>query len=153
MHVWKEACGAAIAFQTGHLSSQAARRVFDRIEARAGQASAASLVCLGKLSRRRPGWIPWRAMKPCSAAAKRSSLQRSGCCGCRRTYSGRSKDGHPRWGWAIAKGGWGDVMVTGAIIQALAAAGASPDTLGMYSIRPPLHPLPLEFLAEAGLDE
>jgi hypothetical protein len=43
--------------------------------------------------------------------------------------------------------------VTWAILQALAPENVQPESAGLYSIRPPLNPLPVGFLAEAGEDE
>ncbi|RPI85767.1 MAG: FAD-dependent oxidoreductase [Chloroflexi bacterium] len=44
-------------------------------------------------------------------------------------------------------------LVAGAIVQALAQEKATFESAGAYSIRPPLHPLPVGFLAEAGEEQ
>jgi NADPH-dependent 2,4-dienoyl-CoA reductase/sulfur reductase-like enzyme len=43
--------------------------------------------------------------------------------------------------------------VAAAIMADLARDGASPESVGHFSIRPPLHPLPLEFLAQVHFEE
>jgi NAD(P)H-nitrite reductase large subunit len=54
-----------------------------------------------------------------------------------------------RTGMGNCQGRMCERSVAGAIVQALAAEKVTPESVGMYSIRPPLHPLPVEFLAEA----
>lgn len=44
-------------------------------------------------------------------------------------------------------------LVSGAIVQALAQEKTDFEAVGAYSIRPPLHPLPVGFLAEAGEEQ
>jgi NADPH-dependent 2,4-dienoyl-CoA reductase/sulfur reductase-like enzyme len=55
-----------------------------------------------------------------------------------------------RTGMGNCQGRMCEHSVAGAIVQVLAAENATRETVGRYSIRPPLHPLPLGVLAEAG---
>jgi hypothetical protein len=57
-----------------------------------------------------------------------------------------------RTGMGNCQGRMCERSVAGAMVQALAAEHATPESVGAYSIRPPLHPLPLGFLAEAGVE-
>jgi NADPH-dependent 2,4-dienoyl-CoA reductase/sulfur reductase-like enzyme len=144
--------GTAIAHQTGHLSDQEAGKIFEQIgpglarQRRFGR-------MLGDLFSPKLGW---------TSLARDETL----LCRCEEVSLGEVKgavaDGArtlgevkmvTRAGMGNCQGRMCECSVVGAIVQALLAEGASPDSVGMYSIRPPLHPLPIEFLAGAGLDE
>jgi bacterioferritin-associated ferredoxin len=58
-----------------------------------------------------------------------------------------------RVGMGNCQGRMCEHSVVNAIIQALSQEKATPETVGMFSIRPPLQPLPVGFLAEAGQDD
>ena len=58
-----------------------------------------------------------------------------------------------RVGMGNCQGRMCEHSVVNAIIQELIAENATPETVGIYSIRPPLQPLPVGFLAEAALEE
>ena len=58
-----------------------------------------------------------------------------------------------RSGMGNCQGRMCERSVTGAIIRELIDEQVSPEMVGAYSIRPPLQPLPLEYLAKAGTEE
>ncbi len=58
-----------------------------------------------------------------------------------------------RVGMGNCQGRMCEHSVAGAIVQQLANQQATPETVGFYSTRPPLHPLPIEFFANAGIEE
>jgi NADPH-dependent 2,4-dienoyl-CoA reductase/sulfur reductase-like enzyme len=59
-----------------------------------------------------------------------------------------------RTGMGNCQGRMCEHSVSGAIAQALSSdKSVSPESVGYYSIRPPLHPLPVGFLAEAGIED
>jgi NAD(P)H-nitrite reductase large subunit len=57
-----------------------------------------------------------------------------------------------RSGMGNCQGRMCEHTISAAIVEALAAEYATPKSVGHYSIRPPLHPLPSEFLANAQKD-
>jgi NAD(P)H-nitrite reductase large subunit len=58
-----------------------------------------------------------------------------------------------RVGMGNCQGRMCEHSVVNAIIQELVNENATAETVGTYTIRPPLQPLPIGFLAEAGLEE
>jgi bacterioferritin-associated ferredoxin len=58
-----------------------------------------------------------------------------------------------RSGMGNCQGKMCERSVAGAILRELVGERTSPESVGMYSIRPPLHPLPIEFFAKADLEE
>jgi NADPH-dependent 2,4-dienoyl-CoA reductase/sulfur reductase-like enzyme len=58
-----------------------------------------------------------------------------------------------RVGMGNCQGRMCEHSVTGLIINTLARELETPQSIGYYSVRPPLHPLPQSFLAQAGLEE
>jgi NAD(P)H-nitrite reductase large subunit len=58
-----------------------------------------------------------------------------------------------RSGMGNCQGKMCERSVAGAILRELVGERTSPESVGMYSIRPPLHPLPIEFFAKAELEE
>jgi NAD(P)H-nitrite reductase large subunit len=58
-----------------------------------------------------------------------------------------------RSGMGNCQGKMCERSVAGAIVQELVRELVSPERVGMYSIRPPLHPLPIGFFAKAGMEE
>ena len=57
-----------------------------------------------------------------------------------------------RVGMGNCQGRMCERSVVNAIIQELIMEDVTPETVWMYSIRPPLQPLPVGFLAEAGME-
>ena len=143
--------GAAVAVQTEHLNSQAAGEIFARIRPDlARQRRFARL--LGELFPSRPGWI---------SLAREDTL----LCRCEEVSLGEVKaamaDGArtlgevkmvTRVGMGNCQGRMCERSVVNAIIQELIMEDVTPETVWMYSIRPPLQPLPVGFLAEAGME-
>jgi bacterioferritin-associated ferredoxin len=141
-----------VALETGHLTKQKAGEIYGRIkpdlavQRRFGR-------MLGNLFSPRPGLI--------SLAREDTIL-----CRCEEITLGEVKaavaDGARTIGEVkmVTRAGMGNCQgrmcersVAGAIVQALAAEHATPEMVGYFSIRPPLHPLPVGFLAEAGVEE
>ena len=58
-----------------------------------------------------------------------------------------------RVGMGNCQGRMCEHSVTGAIIQSLADDYVSHQSIGKYSVRPPLHPIPQSYLANAGIEE
>jgi NADPH-dependent 2,4-dienoyl-CoA reductase/sulfur reductase-like enzyme len=144
--------GTAIALLTGHLGNQGAEKIIKRIGPQLARQRRFGRL-LGELFSPKPGWI--------SLARDETPL-----CRCEEVSLGEVKAAVAegartlgevkmvtRVGMGNCQGRMCERSVTGAIMQACLAEGATPDSVGMYSIRPPLHPLPMDFLAEAGLEE
>jgi NADPH-dependent 2,4-dienoyl-CoA reductase/sulfur reductase-like enzyme len=143
--------GAAVAIQTGHLSEKKAGAIYGQIKSDlAKQQRFAQL--LGDLFTPQPELI---------ALANDDTI----ICRCEEITLGEIKaavaDGArsisevkmiTRTGMGNCQGRMCERSVAGAIMQALAAEKIAPEAVGYYSIRPPLHPLPVEFLAQASLE-
>ncbi len=140
--------GAAAAVETGHLTTEKAGEIYGKISPDLAQQRRFGRL-LGDLFTPRPGLI--------SLANDETIL-----CRCEEITLGEVKaavaDGArtigevkmiTRTGMGNCQGRMCERSVAGAIVQALAAQNVTPEAVGMYSIRPPLHPLPVEFLAEA----
>ncbi len=140
--------GTAVALLTGHLSNQEAGKIIERVSPELARQRRFGRL-LGELFAPNPGWI--------SLAGDETLL-----CRCEEVNLAEVKaavaDGARTLGEVkmVTRAGMGDCQgrmcersVAGAIIQACLATGATSDSVGMYSIRPPLHPLPMDFLAEA----
>jgi NADPH-dependent 2,4-dienoyl-CoA reductase/sulfur reductase-like enzyme len=144
--------GTAIALLTGHLSNQEAGKIFGRIGPGLARQRRFGLL-LGELFPPKPGWTSLARDETPLCRCEEVSL---------REVKGAVADGArtlgevkmvTRAGMGNCQGRMCEFSVLGAIVQALSAEGASPDSVGMYSIRPPLHPLPIGFLAGAGPEE
>jgi NADPH-dependent 2,4-dienoyl-CoA reductase/sulfur reductase-like enzyme len=140
--------GAAVALETGHLSQQKAGEIYGRIKTDLAKQRRYGRM-LGDLFSPKPGLI---------SLAREDTI----ICRCEEITLGEIKaavaDGArtigevkmvTRTGMGNCQGRMCERSVAGAIVQALAAEGATPETVGYYSIRPPLHPLPVGFLAES----
>ncbi len=143
--------GAAAAVETGHLSTEKAGEIYGRIKPELAQQHRFGRL-LGALFTPKPGLI--------SLAHDDTIL-----CRCEEITLGEVKAAVAegartigevkmvtRTGMGNCQGRMCERSVTAAIVQALAAQRVSPEAVGMYSIRPPLHPLPVEFLAGAGVE-
>jgi len=144
--------GMAVALQTGHLSGQQAAKFFHRIgPGLARQRRFGRL--LGELFPPQRGWISLARGDTLLCRCEEVSLDeiKTAIANGARTL-GEVKM-VTRVGMGNCQGRMCERSVVETIIQALVAEGATPESVGMYSIRPPLHPLPISFLAEAGLEE
>ncbi len=144
--------GTAIALLTGHLKNQGAEKIIKRIGRELARQRRFGRL-LGELFSPKSGWI--------SLARDETPL-----CRCEEVSLGEVKAAVAagartlgevkmvtRAGMGNCQGRICERSVTGAIMQASLAERTTPDFVGMYSIRPPLHPLPMDFLAKAGLEE
>ncbi len=140
--------GAAAAVETGHLSTAKAGEIYGRITPELAQQRRFGRL-LGDLFSPKPGLI--------SLANDDTIL-----CRCEEITLGEVKAAVAegartlgevkmvtRTGMGNCQGRMCERSVAAAIVQALAAEQVKPEEVGMYSIRPPLHPLPVGFLAEA----
>ena len=144
--------GTAIALLTGHRSNQEAGKIFGRIgRGLARQRRFGRL--LGELFPPKPGWT--------SLAHDETPLCRCEEVSLREIRAAVSEGARTlgevkmvtRVGMGNCQGRMCEYSVVGTIVQALSSEGVSPDSVGMYSVRPPLHPLPIGFLAGAGPEE
>jgi NADPH-dependent 2,4-dienoyl-CoA reductase/sulfur reductase-like enzyme len=140
--------GAAAAVESGHIGTEKAGEIYGRIKPELAQQRRFGRL-LGDLFSPKPGLI---------ALAHDDTI----LCRCEEITLGEVKaavaDGArtlgevkmvTRTGMGNCQGRMCERSVAGAIVQALAADQVGPESVGMYSIRPPLHPLPVGFLAEA----
>jgi hypothetical protein len=58
-----------------------------------------------------------------------------------------------RTGMGNCQGRMCERSVAGVILNELVREQATPESVGKYSIRPPLYPLPIEFFAKSGIEE
>ena len=144
--------GTAIALLTGHLSNQEAGKIIERIGPELARQRRFGRL-LGELFSPKPGWISLARDETPLCRCEEVSLAevKAAVANGARTL-GEVKMA-TRAGMGNCQGRMCERSVAGAIMQACMAKGAVPDSVGMYSIRPPLHPLPMDFLAEAGLEE
>jgi NADPH-dependent 2,4-dienoyl-CoA reductase/sulfur reductase-like enzyme len=144
--------GLAVAYQTGHLSREDADRRMARLKPQLARQRRFSRMLEG-LFPSRPDWISLAGDETpvCRCEEIRRSEVREAVAGGAHTL-GEVKM-ITRVGMGNCQGRMCEGPVATAILAELASAGATPDSVGCYSIRPPLHPLPLEFLAEAGLEQ
>jgi len=143
--------GAAVALTTGHLNSRQVDEINHRLRADMVQARRFGKL-LGDLFTPQAGLI--------SLAQDDTIL-----CRCEEITLAEVKaavaDGArtigevkmiTRTGMGNCQGRMCENSVSAAIIQALVAEKATHESIGRYSIRPPLHPIPEGYLAEATLD-
>jgi len=144
--------GTAVAVRTGHLGGAEAARALGRITPRLARARRYGEM-FGELFPPKPGWSSLGRAETLLCRCEDVSLKdiRAAIADGARTI-GEVKM-ITRVGMGNCQGRMCERPVAGAILQALGPQGASPDSVGMYSIRPPLYPLPIGFFAEAGPDE
>ena len=143
--------GAAVALATGHLDTRQVGEIYGHLKAELVQQQRFGKM-LGDLFTPKPGLI---------ALAHDDTI----LCRCEEITLGEVKtavaDGARTIGEVkmITRSGMGNCQgrmcehsVTAAVIQALAAEQATAQTVGRYSIRPPLHPIPEGYLADSTLD-
>jgi NADPH-dependent 2,4-dienoyl-CoA reductase/sulfur reductase-like enzyme len=144
--------GAAVALQTGHMNSHDAGRRFARVtpglsrERRFGR-------LLGDLFPPQPGWISLARDETLLCRCEEVSLREVKAAVAEGARTLGEVKMVTRAGMGNCQGRMCECAVAGAILQALAQEGADLDSVGMYSIRPPLQPLPLGFLAQAGQND
>jgi NADPH-dependent 2,4-dienoyl-CoA reductase/sulfur reductase-like enzyme len=144
--------GAAVALNTGHLNLKQVSDIYGQLKPDLTQQQRFGKL-LGDLFSPKPGLI--------SLANDETIL-----CRCEEITLGEIKaavaDGARTIGEVkmITRSGMGNCQgrmcehsITAAIIKALAAENASPESVGYYSVRPPLHPIPEGFLAKATIEE
>ena len=144
--------GTAVALASGHIGKQKAGEFYGRIKGALAQQRRFGKL-LGDLFTPQPGLI---------ALAHDDTL----ICRCEEITLGEVKAAVAagartigevkmvtRVGMGNCQGRMCEHSVVNAIIQALSQEKATPETVGMFSIRPPLQPLPVGFLAEAGQDD
>jgi thioredoxin reductase/bacterioferritin-associated ferredoxin len=143
--------GTAIALLTGHLSNQEAEKIIKRISPELARQRRFGRL-LGELFSPKPGWtsLARDETQLCRCEEVNLAEVKAAVANGARTL-GEVKM-VTRVGMGNCQGRMCEHSVVGAIMQACSKEKASPDSVGMYSIRPPLHPLPMDFLAEAGLD-
>jgi NADPH-dependent 2,4-dienoyl-CoA reductase/sulfur reductase-like enzyme len=140
--------GAAAAVQMGHLSTKKASELLEQIKPNLTQQRRYSHL-LGDLFTPNPGLI---------ALARDDTI----LCRCEEISLGEVRAAVDqgartigevkmltRTGMGNCQGRMCERSVAGAISQVLKNESVTPESVGMYSIRPPLHPLSVEFLAEA----
>jgi bacterioferritin-associated ferredoxin len=140
--------GTAIAFQTGHLSSEQAEKSFQRIAPDLARQRRFGHL-LGELFPPQPGWPSLARDETLLCRCEEVGLDEIKAAVANGARTLGEVKMVTRVGMGNCQGRMCERSVMGAIMQALSAEGATPDSVGMYSIRPPLHPLPLSFLAEA----
>jgi bacterioferritin-associated ferredoxin len=144
--------GTAVALSTGHLNVKQAGEIYGKIKSELSQQHRFGKL-LGDLFTPKQGLI--------SLADDETIL-----CRCEEITLGEIKaavaDGARTLGEVkmITRSGMGNCQgrmcehsITAAIVKALAAEHISHESVGYYSIRPPLHPIPEGYLATAKLDE
>jgi len=144
--------GAAVALNTGHLNHQQAGRIYGQLKPELAQQQRFGKL-LGDLFSPKPELITL-------------ALDDTIICRCEEITLGEVKaavaDGArtigevkmiTRVGMGNCQGRMCEHSVTAAILQALSAEHVSPESVGHFSIRPPLHPIPTEFLAQATIEE
>jgi thioredoxin reductase/bacterioferritin-associated ferredoxin len=140
--------GTAIALQTGHLSGEQAEKFFQRIAPDLARQRRFGHL-LGELYPPQPGWLCLAHDETLLCRCEEVSLDEIKAAVANGARTLGEVKMVTRVGMGNCQGRMCERSVMRAILQALSAEGATPDSVGMYSIRPPLHPLPLSFLAEA----
>ncbi len=144
--------GCAAACESGHINKQKMVEIFEQIKARLNQQRRFGQV-LGELFSPKSGLI--------SLAHDDTIL-----CRCEEINLGEVKAAVAagartigevkmitRSGMGNCQGKMCERSVAGAIVQELVKEQISHESVGMYSIRPPLYPLPIEFFAKTGIEE
>jgi NADPH-dependent 2,4-dienoyl-CoA reductase/sulfur reductase-like enzyme len=144
--------GTAIALLTGHLSNQEAGKIFGQISPRLARQRRFGRL-LGDLFSPKPGWISLARDKTLLCRCEEVSLEEVKAAIAEGARTLGEVKMVTRAGMGNCQGRMCECSVAGSIMEALSADGATHDSVGMFSIRPPLHPIPLGFLAEAGLEE
>jgi bacterioferritin-associated ferredoxin len=143
--------GTAIALLTGHLSNQEAGKIIKRIGPELARQRRFGRM-LGELFSPKPGWTSLARDETPLCRCEEVSLAEVKAAVANGARTLGEVKMVTRAGMGNCQGRMCEHSVVGAIMQACSKEKASPDSVGMYSIRPPLHPLPMDFLAEAGLD-
>jgi NAD(P)H-nitrite reductase large subunit len=144
--------GCAAAYESGNINRQEMDELFKQVQSRLNQQRRFGQV-LGELFPSIPGLI---------SLARDDTL----LCRCEEVTLGEVKAAVAagartigevkmitRSGMGNCQGKMCERSVVGAMLQQLVREQVSPELVGMYSIRPPLHPLPIEFFAKAGIEE
>lgn len=144
--------GLSVACQTGHLSRENADLLMARLKPQLARQRRFGRM-LEELFPPRPGWISLAEDETLVCRCeeiRRSEVTAAVADGARTLGEVKMVT---RTGMGNCQGRMCEGPVSAAILAELASKGATPASVGRYSIRPPLHPLPLGFLAKAGLDE
>lgn len=144
--------GVDVARLTGHLDAQQAETLSARIAPSLARTHRQGEL-LGKLFPVRPGW---RALAGDDTALCRCEEVTLGDVKTAVLEGARSMETVKmvtRAGMGDCQGRMCERLVSEALLGAMDPYEPSRDTAELYSIRPPLHPVPLETLAAAGLEE
>ena len=144
--------GAAVALSTGHIDNEKAGKIYGQLKPELTQQQRFGKL-LGDLFSPKPGLI--------SLAQDETIL-----CRCEEITLGEIKAAVAagartigevkmitRSGMGNCQGRMCEHSITAAIVKALAAEHVSHESVGHYSVRPPLHPIPEGFLASATIEE
>ena len=144
--------GCGVACESGHIRKQEMDRIFEQIKAKLGQQRRFGQM-LGEFFSPMPGLI--------SLAHDETNL-----CRCEEISLGEVKAAVAagartigevkmitRAGMGNCQGRMCERSVAGAIVQELVREQITPESVGTYSIRVPLYPLPIGFFAKAGIEE
>ena len=144
--------GTAAALETGHLSKQQAGEFYGRIKTKLAQQRRFGKL-LGDLFTPQPGLISLAHDDTiiCRCEEIRLAEVKAAVAAGARTI-GEVKM-VTRVGMGNCQGRMCEHSVVNAIIQELVQEKVTAETVGMYSVRPPLQPLPVGVLAEAGAEE
>ena len=144
--------GTAAALETGHLSKQQAGEFYGRIKTKLAQQRRFGKL-LGNLFTPQPGLISLAHDDTiiCRCEEIRLAEVKAAVAAGARTI-GEVKM-VTRVGMGNCQGRMCEHSVVNAIIQELVQEKVTAETVGMYSVRPPLQPLPVGVLAEAGAEE
>jgi NADPH-dependent 2,4-dienoyl-CoA reductase/sulfur reductase-like enzyme len=143
--------GAAVALETGHINKQKAGEFYGRIKSDLVQQRRFGKM-LGDLFSPQPGLISLAHDDTIICRCEEITLGevKAAVAAVARTI-GEAKM-VTRVGMGNCQGRMCERSVVNAIIQELIMEDVTPETVWMYSIRPPLQPLPVGFLAEAGME-
>jgi NAD(P)H-nitrite reductase large subunit len=144
--------GAAAALNSGHLDLQQVNKIYSQLKPELAQQQRFAKL-LGNLFSPKPGLI---------SLAKDDTI----LCRCEEITLGEIKaavaDGARTIGEVkmITRSGMGNCQgrmcehsITATVVNALASEQITHESVGCYSVRPPLHPIPEGYLAAATLDE